>query len=874
MSAKTPGERRGRTGQSLLQPGRRKSRQGVLTGLVLAGCAVLALPATHGHAQEPPHQDIRVLLLDGEYDRAARAAQRAVRADPSDAQARYLLGEAHRAVGRWEEAEDAYGAATEAGYLPARLRIGEMLLERGLIPEARGLFDTFFEAYNQGGATTSPDLVAVGDAMRHLGPTDPALFQDAIRAYERALSVDPSAPEPRLAMGNLFLEKYNSVEARPLFREVLAQDSTHPLALLGMARAEEFDGSGGASAIARRALERNPNLVPARALLARSALGLEDMEGAREEARRALDINPRDGEALAVNAGIRFLADDTAGWEQARDRALEINPRNAALFATVAELAIQHRRYSDAVQLARRAVQLDDTYWPAWGTLGMNLLREGRMAAGRDTLEAAFGGDPFNPWYKNTLDLMDELESFHVVETEHFHLVMHPGEAALLAPLAATLAEEAFDSLSARYDYEPPLPIRVELFPREADFSVRTLGLVGLGALGVSFGSVLTMDSPAARPRGSFNWGATLWHETAHAFHLGYTNHRIPRWFAEGLAVFEERHSRPGWGRELSMPFLMAQEQGLLRPVSELNRSFLQPRFAWEVPVAYFQASLVCEYISEIHGFPAILAFLDGFRDGKDIPGLVREVLDSDPESFDREFQEYLEDRFGRYLSTSHSGNADREAGHVSAPPLDRSGLERLVAENPTDGIALLALGRALAGDGEHRGAAAYLERARAALPEYGGSDGPHPPLARAYLELGEADRAEEVLTQFAGLNNLDEWAFTELARLRESRGDPAGALEALERILWIHPYAPDLHLRVADLAERAQDWDRLVLAREALVALEPVDRAQALYGLARAYQSAGRPDRARSTVLQALEIAPAYDDALELLLELRGGGE
>ena len=70
---------------------------------------------------------------------------------------------------------------------------------------------------------------------------------------------------------------------------------------------------------------------------------------------------------------------------------------------------------------------------------------------------------------------------------------------------------------------------------------MRTLGETGLGALGVSFGSVLVMDSPAARERGEYNWASTLWHELAHAFHLAMTDHRVPRWFSEGLAVHEQR---------------------------------------------------------------------------------------------------------------------------------------------------------------------------------------------------------------------------------------------------------------------------------------------------------------------------------------------
>ena len=60
---------------------------------------------------------------------------------------------------------------------------------------------------------------------------------------------------------------------------------------------------------------------------------------------------------------------------------------------------------------------------------------------------------------------------------------------------------------------------------------------------------------------------------------------------------------------------------------------------------------------------------------------------------------------------------------------------------------------------------------------------------------------------------------------------------------------------------------------RAALVALDPPDRAVALYELALAQRNAGLPERARRTVLRALEVAPGYDPAQELLLELVGEG-
>src|SRR2546429_6856738 len=89
-----------------------------------------------------------------------------------------------------------------------------------------------------------------------------------------------------------------------------------------------------------------------------------------------------------------------------------------------------------------------------------------------------------------------------------------------------------------------PGPVQVEVYPDHEDFAVRTTGMPGLGAFGVTFGQVVAMDSPSAYKPGGLNWGSTLWHEMSHVFILTATNHRVPRWFTEGLAVQDRKSTR------------------------------------------------------------------------------------------------------------------------------------------------------------------------------------------------------------------------------------------------------------------------------------------------------------------------------------------
>lgn len=62
---------------------------------------------------------------------------------------------------------------------------------------------------------------------------------------------------------------------------------------------------------------------------------------------------------------------------------------------------------------------------------------------------------------------------------------------------------------------------------------------------------------------------------------------------------------------------------------------------------------------------------------------------------------------------------------------------------------------------------------------------------------------------------------------------------------------------------------ERAVRAFSAALHLEPPDRAEVHYQLARALLAKGAPDEARREVLRALEIAPGFEKALALLLKL-----
>lgn len=812
----------------------------------------------------------RGLAEVGRYEEAEEAARDG--RDRHGAALDNVLGEMLVEQGRYQEAAASFRSAMAAGAddeVTARVNLAELQLRTGQRDEAMRAFDGFIDFYNRTTSLTSAELTAVGIAVRHLGVEESQLLQDALRAFDEAVAADPSNPEPHLRTGQLFLDTYRSPDARESYQQVLARNPRHPQAILGMALAHEFDGSPEAMGTARSALEINPDLVPARTLLARLHLRLEEYPAAEEEARAALEVNPSSLEALSVLAATWFLRDRHEDFEAVRGQVRALNPQYPGLLTTVADMAVQTRRYADAVTLAAEAVAIDPYSWKARGILGINQLRVGAIEEGQAELERAFAGDPFNPWYKNTLDLLDTFERYRITETEHFIIAIDGREAELLAPFVAELAERTYQALAERYQYEPPTPIRLELFPSHADFSVRTVGLAGLGALGVSFGSVVAMDSPSARDRGEFNWASTLWHEIAHVFHLALSNHRVPRWLAEGFAVYEQRRGAPSWGHNLNPGFLIAYHQDRVLPVSQLNNGFVRPSYGDQVVHSYYQASLVCELIARDHGPEALVAMLREYAAGATTEEVFERVLGTEIERFDRIFTDYFEERFAGALAATEPLPALAERG--SRAPDE---VRRLAAAHPDNFMAQMAMGAQLFDEDRVDEAEEYLARARDLFPEYAGPGSPGWLLARIHMQRGDSAGALGELEALTGIDESFLEANLEESQLREAAGDGAGAIEALQRAVHIYPFDEETHGRLAELAAGRALHPVAVRAREALVALDPVDLAGALYRLALAQYQAGDVVRARRTVLRALERAPNFEAAQDLLMTLRGSPE
>jgi tetratricopeptide (TPR) repeat protein len=644
----------------------------------------------------PDHEESQIGLLQalretGAYQEACKRGDGFLVARGNSPGLHFERGRSARAVGDYEGAIAHLRKAQVPGTLQRAVtaELADLSEALGDSVRANTLWDSLLGEYRSGRVTGGQDLGIIALAAWHRG-----YIKDAKDIYIDATGAKPGADAPLEALcnfGYLFLEKYNATDAIGVFRDCLTINKAYPAALLGMALAKQYESSNQVESFTRAALEINPNFVPALNLLAELRIQEELFDEALRQVRLALAVNPRDLEALSLEAVCHQTRADSAGFAQVEKKVLEINPSYGRFYHNLAENMVMRRKYREAVELDRKAVALSPKLFPAYASMGMNLMRIGELKEGRAMVQLAFDGDPYNIWAFNTLDLLDQMDKFATVRSEHFVFTMAKEDEPILPPYAIKLAEEAYSRLTARYGFTPEGPLQIEIFPDEGGFAVRTLGLPGLGALGVCFGKVVALDSPRARKTGDFNWGSTLWHEFTHVMTLQMTRHNIPRWFSEGLSVYEEQKARAGWGDDLTAAFVKAYQDGRLLKVSELNAGMMRPKTPEQIELSYYQAGLFCSMIEEKFGFDKIRQSLALFAENKPTEEVFRQTLGWDARTLDAQYASFLDVHLKSLAPRLNFRNLEAQA--AAGTPPDKEELEALVKMNPEDFFTNLQLG-------------------------------------------------------------------------------------------------------------------------------------------------------------------------------------
>lgn len=724
--------------------------------------------------------------------------------------------------------------------------------ERGARHEALAPCDELYDRGNAIDAATCyrgllrlDDLAAQAEAYWMLGD-----LKAANERFREAVKLEPEDPDLRVRWGHLYIQSHQQAEAGALFQEALELDEDHVPAQLGMATVLASRFEGKAVELAQEALKQRPEQAEGHLLLGRMALEEGDLAAARESLEtgldQALELGLAPLGAYALLASLEMLEGERDN--QWVDKALAYNPRHGEIYAEQAHFYVITRRYREATERLRKAIEVAPSLWRAHAELGVNLMREGLDDEGRRHLEIAYGGDPYSAKTVNTLRLLDTYDQFETFEDADpgadgvvravFRL--DKDESELLLPYVRELTNRAVAEFTRKYDFELKSPVRVEFYPNHDDFAVRTMAMPGIGLLGVTFGYVVAMDSPSGREPGGFHWGTTLWHELAHVFTLESTDHLVPRWYSEGISMYEEWMADVRWGESVGPEYIEAVRKSELLPIVELDRGFIRPKHAGQVAISYMQAGFVCKYIAERWGEGKLVELLRGFGAKVPTDANIAAVLGTSPEDFDEQFDDYMRDALG--------------------PALD--GLPRWRSNLKT------ALERAR--DGEWAEVIEPAEAAKAAYPQHVGSGSAYMLLANAHDKAGNREAAVGELQEYERRGGRQPETLKKLAGWLEEAERSAEAVYTYEGLIYNWPQDEELHARLGELHLEAGKTDLARREFEVVLALDPLDRATAEYNLARAYVKIGDLASARLHVLQALERAPTFGPALQLLLQVK----
>ena len=823
----------------------------------------------------------RALVMMGNYLEAENLVAEAIE---GDAYADFpllstQLAEIKRMTGQSRAALDILQQAIGGNAEPpvrSLVQYGSLLKFTGQQEQWRPVLDRVVQRYNAGLVFSSEDVAMVAQASWLLGN-----FHDANSLFDEATRANPNNLEAHTLWADLFLEKYNAADAERSYQDALDVNARYVPALVGIAQVVGDERS------LQRALAINPNSVQALETYAQLLMINGREQEAEEYFDKVLELNPESLKTLSVlaaSAALEERMDDFAGYQQ---RVEAFSPGNAEFLGHIADSFGNNYRFEEAVHYARASIEADPEYWQGHTLLGSNLIRLGEEEEGRQSLETGFDNDPFNVMTSNMLKVFDTLETYATVESEHFKVHMSERDSLILWPYLEPLLEESWETLTAKYGFEPESKILIEVFENSADFAVRSVGLPDIGPLvGICFGKVITLISPDTL---TANWQEIVWHEFMHVITLQMTQNRMPRWLSEGISVWEEREGRPYWGRSQGLDLIRAAQEQKLLPVGELNSGFSGARNNADLSFAYFQSYLVVDYIAQTYGFEKLVELIYQYGEIKEDADRFRSVFELDIDDFDAGFRGWIDQRVKEINVYAHTEDVPDEGdghGHgirenssaILAELYNNASLKQhmraRIEENSRDFQAYLQLGIVLFKEESFAEAKQYLETAHEMLPSYTGY--PSPALVLAQIYEREGNRQSRLQWLEVLMENLqhDYGSAMVLAQAALEDSDFERAAYFLDRAIQVDPYRSEVHELKARYAETVNDSAAAVTEYEVLMQLEISDPVEARTNLAQAYLNNGQASKAKQNLLYALEQAPSYERAQRLLLRsIEGDG-
>ena len=831
-------------------------------------CALLALLCLAlGQGRAVMLKEARQLYATGEYAKAIQASEAAIAANEYDSGWRLLLLRARLTTGQYPEARQ---FATEL-LKDYRYRLNAEALwlfhlayeANGDATEATKMLQVIIQFIN--GQRTLNDentIVFFGRAALKANAYDPKQVKDNL--FDRVLQSDPKNREALLATGELALAKRDFKLAGSTFTTAIGHYPEDADLLYGLAKAYAESDPSQMEEPLHTAMFTNPDHVPSLLLQAHNQTDAEQYDTANSILKAIFKINPNHAASWALQAALHTVRNEPDKAKSARASGLKYWKTNPLVDHEIGKKLSSKYLFAEGAAHQRQALEFSKDYLQAKTQLAQDLLRLGQEEEGWRLADEAHKADGYDVTTYNLLTLHDSLKKYTTIDRNGFLLRMTPDEAALYGDEAIDLLTEARELFSAKYDTQIEGPVIVEIFPEKKDFAVRTFGIPGGdGYMGVCFGKLITANSPKSLIGFQQNWQSLLWHEYCHVITLQKTLNKMPRWFSEGISVYEERLRHSSWGEQMTPEYREFILGGEMTPIERLSMAFIVPKSPEHIQFAYYQSSLVVEYLVKHFGEECISNILHDLGQGVFI-NIAIEQHAAPLAKLEAGFAE-----FATGLAKAFAAEADlANPTPLEVNPLDKNAIVDWLEANPNNIWALNTTCANLVEEEKFLEAIPLLERSIRLHSRQRGGGSPYGMLARAHRELGQAEDELAVLEQWAAIEDAATKLYGRLMEIHAERENWEAVDRLAKRFFSANPLSPIGHRFMALTAQQTGNTAATIRPLKRLLLLDPADPVDLHFRLATALAGPS-PLEAKRHVLQALEDAPRFRAAQKLLTRL-----
>ncbi|HEV7866201.1 MAG TPA: hypothetical protein VGO90_00865, partial [Chthoniobacteraceae bacterium] len=335
------------------------------------------------------------------------------------------------------------------------------------------------------------------------------------------------------------------------------------------------------------------------------------------------------------------------------------------------------------------------------------------------------------------------------------------------------------------------------------------------------------------------------------------------RWLSEGISVYEERQARGSWGEQMKPRYRAMILGEDLTPVSELSAAFLRPKTPVHLGFAYYESSLVAEWLTQRWGLEKMKRLMADLARGVEINAALATHF-APIAQLDAEFAAHAQ---------ALAKNTGPKLDWAQPPPALLAKPQNAAAwfaENPDNFTALMESAKRLIAEKKWTEAKPPLTKLIELYPNQHDPDSAYPMLARVHRELGETDAELAILSRFADLSADATPAFQRLMEAAAHRKDWPLVIEHAGRYQAVDPLRAEPHRFEAEALAATNKNPAAIRSYRKVLALDAADPSATHFELARLLH-AEKDAEAKRHVLLALEEAPRFRAAHELLLKIVG---